>query len=460
MREKLPFNPKEIDDFARYYGFHYDCIDKASLLRDFCVDMERGLRGESSSMPMIPSHLSPVYSAPAGKTVVAFDAGGTNLRVSRVQFDESGRPVPVITERAPMPGTRGRLSAEEFYDALAHTAAPCFKDGGEIAGIGFCFSYEMTVTKDGDGIPTAMSKEVDAPEVMGKSLGAGLRGALKKLGIHAPERIIFLNDTTATLLSGIAQIPARYADKTTDGSPLAKDRIGIESGEVMGFILGTGLNTAYPEKNIPKIGFSSNERPQIIVAESGAYNPRCLGRLDREFDALTTQPGFHTLEKAAAGAYLGPLSLYIIKKAVEEKLLRFEKQDELLAMPKLETRDLNEFLHRPLALEGRLGSLFSKNEHGVIAALCYLESIITERAALLAAGLIAGTAERIEAGYDPLRPFRIAIEGTTYVRYHHIRESIEARLRELLCRDTPRFYITATVDQASLFGAAVGALSL
>jgi hexokinase len=39
----------------------------------------------------------------------------------------------------------------------------------------------------------------------------------------------------------------------------------VEAGPVVGFILGTGINTAYPEKCIPKIGYDSAENPQIVV---------------------------------------------------------------------------------------------------------------------------------------------------------------------------------------------------
>ncbi|MDR2467495.1 MAG: hexokinase [Spirochaetaceae bacterium] len=455
----MAINTAVLDDFARYYGFHYACIDAESLVQDFCVDMERGLRGDSSSLPMIPSHLSPISVVPPNKTVVALDAGGTNLRVSRIRFDEHGRPVPFITERAPMPGTQGRLSAAEFFDELAHAAAPCFSGAEAITGMGFCFSYEMEVTKDGDGIPGAMSKEVDVPELTGRSLGAGLREALAKRGISAPEHIVFLNDTTATLLAGVTQIPVRPADKTRDSGEMAPDKIGVEAGELMGFILGTGVNTAYMERSIPKINFNSCERPQIVVAESGAWAQRWQGLLDREFDAATTIPGFHILEKAVAGAYLGGLVLLIYKRAIHEKLLCWAGQEALLQMSHLETRDLNEFLHRPLALEGVLGSLFSPADRDTVAAAVYLASLVTERAALLSAGLIAGTVEHVGAGFNPLSPFRIAVEGTTFMRYHHLRESLEGHLHRLLCRKAPRFYRIAPVEHASLFGAAVAALA-
>ncbi|GMO16593.1 MAG: hexokinase [Termitinemataceae bacterium] len=440
-------NIKKIDDFARFYGFHYASIDEDALVDEFRIAMERGLRGETSSLPMIPSHIVPASSVPAGKLVVALDAGGTNLRVSRIRFNESGHPEEVLTQRAPMPGTHGRLGANEFFDELAAACVPCFEGSPRVEGMGFCFSYEMKVTESGDGIPIALSKEVDAPEIIGKSLKEGLKAALLKRNIPAPERIVFLNDTTATLLSGITQIPPQKFNMK--GSTLA------QAGKVFGFILGTGINTAYPETSIPKTGFNSEDAPQIVVAESGGWDFPWQGAFDRGFDATTKVPGYHTLEKAASGAYLGPLSLYILKQAIREKIICFDKSAELLAMEKLETRDLNEFLHNPFS--SAFGSFFKSNEMEALSATLYLESILTERAALLAAGIVAGTIEHTGTGYDPLSPARIAVEGTTFARYHHIRESFESRLHSLLCRKKARFYIVSTVEQASLFGAAVAA---
>ena len=302
-----------------------------------------------------------------------------------------------------------------------------------------------------------LSKELDVPEIVGKSLKEGLSAAFSRAGIKEQKRIVFLNDTTATLLSGIVQIPPMKPSKTEELKTREKLKLG--GGDVIGFILGTGANTAHIESAIPKINFNDNKRPQIVVSESGAWAYGRRGKLDLEFDASTSQPNQYTLEKAASGAYLGNLRLHILKRAVLDGLLSFDKKNALLEMEKLETRNLNAFLHNPLAFEGVLGSLFSQNEVDAISTLLHIESIITERAALLSASLLAGTVLHTGAGRDPLRPLRIAVEGTTYLRYHHIRESLDARLETLLCKIHAPHYIIAPVEQASLQGAAVAALS-
>jgi hexokinase len=449
----MVFDPREISDFAHYYGFHYDSLDPVSLMRDVLNHIERGLRGQASSLPMIPSYISPVSHVPPGKTVLALDAGGTNLRASLVRFDEQGRAAAQETQKVPMPGTRGHLSAEQFFDQIAAVTAPLLeKAGSAVGGIGFTFSYPMTITEDADGIPMTFSKELDIPEVTGKPVGRGLREALARQGHKYSGPIVLLNDTVATLLSGLVEIPADGEAEETS------DKYGIPGGPVIGFILGTGFNTAYPEKSIPKIGFESST-PQIVVCETGTFGISCQGILDREYDATTKNPGVYTLEKASSGAYLGPLTLHILKQAVRDGVLKFKRSDELLALQTLQTRDLNHFQHHPLAAEGPLGGIIGLDEAGALAAILYIARLITERGAMLSAAVAAACVERVNSGYEGYSPVRIAVEGTTYMIYKGMREALEAWLHVMLFAGKPRSYVIAPVEQASLFGAAVAALS-
>ena len=448
------FDPAALSEFAAHYGFHYRDIDPKLLLNDVLSEMEKGLRGEKSSLPMIPAYISPVSKIIPGKTVIALDAGGTNLRSALVKFDENGKAVTGASRKAPMPGANGRLSAKDFFDGIADVTAPLIEAADEkVEGIGFCFSYNMEITKETDGILVYFSKEIDAPEVIGKAMGAGLREALERRKLKVPGRIVLLNDTVATLLSGLTELPAH------GGLRRGEDRYGIEDGPTVGFILGTGFNTAYPEKRIPKINFNSAENPQIVVCETGNFAHRYMGKLDTEFDSTTKTPGAYTLEKATAGAYLGPLSFHILCRAIRDGVISFKRADEFLSLPALQTRDLNAFLHEPLSQTGLIGSLFGNDERDAIAGFVYLASIITERGALLSAAVVAAAAMKAGEAYDPFVPVRIAVEGTTFMIYKGMRKALESRLHAIMNEEKPRSYIIAPVEQASLFGAAVAALS-
>jgi hexokinase len=414
--------------------------------------MERGLAGNTSSLPMIPSYIMPVTGIPPGKTVLALDAGGTNLRSSLVQFNEKGEAIAKGTTRTQMPGTTGQLNAKEFFDAIADVTLPLLKDT-KVEGIGFTFSYQMEITADSDGILLGFSKEVDAPDVIGKAIGKGLRESLVSKGFNYDGPIVLLNDTVATLLSGLASI-------SPDGEAVrTRNDFNAAAGPVIGFILGTGFNTAYPETSIPKIGFNSSSSPQVVVCETGNFNVRSRGQLDREYDSTTKNPGGYFLEKASAGAYLGPLTLHILKQAIRDKLIVFKKSDELMSLSHLDSKLLNEFIQAPLMAEGPLGSLFAPDESDALAAVQYITSIVIERGALFAAAVLAATVERTNHSYEPYSPVRIAVEGTTYMIFKGMRRALESHLHQMLIKEKPRPYVISPVEQASLFGAAVAALS-
>ncbi|GHU41094.1 hexokinase [Spirochaetia bacterium] len=436
---------QELSDFARFYGFHYDLCDAETLIRAYIIDMERGLAGSTSSLPMIPTHITTRRRNLAGKTVIALDAGGTNLRAACVHFDESGIARVVSEHKTAMPGTYGQLGEKRFFDDLAAACVPVFKAvDGTVDGMGFCFSFSLAMQSDGDGTALAFGKEVDEPEVIGKPLGRCLKEALARRCIKAPEKIHLLNDTVATLLTGCA----------------VANNAAVNGGKTdfVGFILGTGMNIAYPEKNIPKTGFANNDEPQIVVCESGTFAIPYQGAIDKEFDRLTKNAGTFWTEKMVSGAFLGPLNLLVLKKAVKEGLVKFNKSEELLAMDELATKDLNTFLCNPLHDTGVIGSLFGGGENDARAGVLFLGSIITERAALISGSVLAAVMRHIDAGGDPLNPAFIAVEGTTFQKYHFMRQSLEAHLRVLLNARQPCSYILQSVEQASLLGAAVAAV--
>ncbi|MDR3337655.1 MAG: hexokinase, partial [Treponema sp.] len=129
------FNPEELAGFARFYGFHYDICDPQALIRDCLNDMERGLRGMPSDLPMQPAYLTPPARLPRNKKVIALDAGGTNLRAALVLVDGEGRIQAESIRKTYMPGSRGQVSAEDFFSQIADLTAPLIEEAGQIDGI-------------------------------------------------------------------------------------------------------------------------------------------------------------------------------------------------------------------------------------------------------------------------------------------------------------------------------------
>ena len=89
-------------------------IDRQALISSLLSEMEKGLKGESSSLMMIPTYVGVDGKIPQGAKAIVLDAGGTNFRGGIVSIP------PQIEEKQnqPMPGTRGNVGEDEFYGLL------------------------------------------------------------------------------------------------------------------------------------------------------------------------------------------------------------------------------------------------------------------------------------------------------------------------------------------------------
>ena len=73
-------------EFLEKYGMSPERIAPARDAVAMCEAMERGLRGEPSPFPMIPTYLSDEGEIPLDRPCVVIDAGGTNFRRALVTF--------------------------------------------------------------------------------------------------------------------------------------------------------------------------------------------------------------------------------------------------------------------------------------------------------------------------------------------------------------------------------------
>jgi hexokinase len=107
----------DIEKFLSDNGLNPAGIDARRCTNDFLAEMTHGLEGQPSSLAMIPTYIDTSRAVPRGRRVVALDAGGTNLRVATVIFDETGRARIENLTRHRMPGTDGEIDRAEFFRA-------------------------------------------------------------------------------------------------------------------------------------------------------------------------------------------------------------------------------------------------------------------------------------------------------------------------------------------------------
>ena len=426
---------KTVEDFLRDNGFvSASELDRQALLVSFISEMEKGLKGEPSSLMMIPTFVGVNGKIPQGASAAVLDAGGTNFRGAIVSIP------PQISDKQnqPMPGTKGEVDEETFYNAFA-AEVKRLEGKPSCKKLGWCFSYPAEATKDLDAKLVRWTKNIKAPAIVGQFVGKEL---LKRTG---GEGIAVVNDTVATLL----------AAKATEGDKTYSSYIG--------FILGTGTNTAYVEKNknILKMSGLDPEGSMIINAESGAFDKAPRSKFDDAADAKTGNPGIGLLEKMIAGAYLGGVGLEIYKAAAKEGLFSKEAASALGGLGALETMDFDNFC-AGFKKEGRdnvLDTIFSNPDDAKMAKRLGLP--VFERAAVLTAVQLAAFVIKSGEGADPSAPVAINADGSTYYKTRAIPfdATVRRELDEMLVqRRNVHYAITPQVDDAPMVGAAIAAM--
>lgn len=406
-------------DFLKKQNLTAECYDLQTEIEHFREDMTRGLKGEKSSMFMIPTFLSPEAEQIPDQTLIVLDAGGTNLRVGSVSFlDDVASKVEF--EKYPLPGTDRELECDEFFDAVAEKLAPYLDRSDKI---GFCFSYAAHCMENKDAKLVAFCKEVKVRDAAGVEICKALDEAIRRRGVEKKYSYVQLNDTVATLLGGMA----------------ASDRSKYDA--YIGFILGTGTNGCYVEKtkNIEKYTGSLYTAPTMIVnMESGCYAGFGKGDIDRAVDAASAIPGDHQAEKLISGVYMGVILAAALRAA---GLMQDERKE--IPMP-----DVNAFLAGEKSL---LDSLVSDRK----AVTQIIEGLYSRTARLMA---VVYAAVALHTGRGKEKPIAIVLEGSTYQRSPRLQQYLAEELDGIKKLYGIMFEVVSA-ENATLTGSAYAAVS-
>ncbi|MDA3832312.1 MAG: hexokinase [Spirochaetales bacterium] len=425
------------DGFLKELGISADSFSTQHYCELFLDEMQKGLEGKKSSLQMIPTYISTDKELLYDSPVIVIDAGGTNLRTAVVQFGKSGDARISQFSKQDMPGVKKEVTARQFFSSIADAVEPVFNASDKM---GFCFSYAADITEDRDGRLIVFSKEIKAPEVIGKLVGKELLQELAQRGFYHQKRLTLLNDTVATLLAGKV------------------NQSGKQYSGYVGFILGTGTNTSYVEQagSITKLVNPSSDRHQIINIESGNFAvPASL--TDQEFYETTKVPSLYHFEKLISGAYIGQYGLFIIKKATAEKMLSPAFGDAFRKFSgAFDTITMDTFLHQPHEMEHLIASCCSTDDDALFVYRL-LDGVI-ERAAKLTAVNLSATVLKSGEGSDPRRPVCINADGTTYYKTHNLKRYTEWYLHEFLGKELRKYYEFVEIDNSPILGAAVAGL--
>ncbi|AAC65489.1 hexokinase family protein [Treponema pallidum] len=435
------------DLVSAFFGrFHFDVQGPSvrTVVDVLRADMVRGLEEEAqlpprmgSALAMIPTWVAPPRVSPCNRRVIVIDAGGTNFRSCLVRFGDSGTPHIENLEKRPMPGTTREYSRTEFFGEIADNLA---RLKGAADCIGFCFSYPIRIRPDGDGEVIQFAKEIKAAEVIGTCVGAGLTEALSARNWPELRSLKMLNDATSALLAGFFAAPE-----------------GCSFSSYVGFILGTGMNSAYLEPDpIPKI--PAHHTPQVVVCESGKSNKVPRSVFDELFTQTTAEPDIAHLEKMSSGTYLGPLASVVVRLAAQEGLFSHAVHAALSTVS-FTLVDMDRFLFAPSVSTTTLGALLAPGTDTDREILFLLLDAVVARAARIAAGVIAASVLKSGAGYDPLRPVCVLAEGTTFQRTYRLRTRVTSHLQAFLTEERGVYFDIISLENAVTLGSALGGLS-
>lgn len=395
---------------------------KGKKICDFMIEeMEKGLKGKTSSLGMLPAFIPFADKPLKDQELVVIEQGGMNLRAARCQIiDGVPKLGRIICRQAP--GSGKKWEVEEFFESLIEKIKPVLRSN---AKIGFVFSYELRSRKNGDGKLLGLAKELNVSGLIGRLVGKNFKKYLLKKGFKDCQ-ILILNDTVATLLSG--------------------KLLGKPWESLIGLVVATGTNAAYVERG-----------REIINIESGKLDPHSLGVLtdyDKAVDKKSEIPGDHLYEKMIAGKYTPQVLKEVLRDLIKAGVLG-RKIKESSWWQKATSKEMgriikaatNKNLKQKYLRETSLDKL-------IFEAFSYLSKIIFTRSAFLVGAMLAGIFKKMNFGKDLNRPLAVVVEGPLFWQIPGYKEWVDQSLKEILGKRNVEFL---KIKNAGLIGAAYAA---
>mmetsp|Transcript_19097 Transcript_19097/g.32760 ORF Transcript_19097/g.32760 Transcript_19097/m.32760 type:complete len:807 (-) Transcript_19097:874-3294(-) len=415
-----------------------------AIKNHFRDQMEAGLAKDApldfQHMLMLPTFVTKLPTGMETGSVYAIDLGGTNFRVSHVEFSsERSKVLRQETQEVAIPlqkytGTGTALfdflavTLKEFMDEHGGSSAP---NGGDPV-VGFCFSFALNQTALNEGKLLTWTKGFTCTGVVGEDPVALLSQALVRAG--RPCRIAaVINDTVGVLAAH------RYLEPST----------------AIGIIVGTGTNACYVEsvqqlsKWTPPKDTAPNAQT-LVNMEWGCFDSPALPRCpeDADLDTASTEPGANLFEKLISGLYMGEVARRILFRMAANDMLfgdHISDQDAravLMALAEpgiLTTAHLAEIvqdddrslastgcvLERVLAMPHRLAPYSIRS---AVRSVC--ESVALRSATLVACSLDAILSHKgwgLGQGQVTL-----AFDGGVYDKFERYRDMVASVLRQLL----------------------------
>uniref|UniRef100_F6SN65 Hexokinase-3 n=1 Tax=Ornithorhynchus anatinus TaxID=9258 RepID=F6SN65_ORNAN len=392
--------------------------------------MERGLRGEPSSLRMLPTFVRATPDGSERGDFLALDLGGTNFRVLLVQLrarTESG--ISITNEVYSLPENVIQGTGEQLFDHIVNCIVDFQKKNGlagRVLPLGFTFSFPCQQLGLDQGILLSWTKGFNASDCEGKDVVTLLRQAIARRKDVQLNVVAIVNDTVGTMMS------------------CAYDDLRCE----VGLIVGTGTNACYMEEMKHVVTVPGEEGRMCINMEWGAFGDdggleHLITDFDRMVDKNSINPGKQKFEKLISGMFLGEIVRSILLHLTErEVLFRGRQIDRLQTKDIFKTKFLSDIERDSLALRQvraillDLGLQLTCDDALVVREVC---QTVSRRAAQLCGAGVAAVVEKIRQNreLDQLN-ITVGVDGTLYKLHPHFSRHVQEVVREL----TPRCTVT------------------
>ncbi|MCX7981979.1 MAG: hypothetical protein N2572_03605 [Syntrophales bacterium] len=358
--------------------------DLQEIKEAFQEEMARGLRGEKSSLKMLPVYMGRPKGTEKGDFIV-LDMGGTNFRLMKVHLNGKRGARIEAAMRQTIPKKLRQGSKEELFDFLAHHLGTFLhKCQYQDTSFAFTFSFPMVQKSVSSGMLVRWTKGFTVPGVEGEDVALLLSEALQRKGIPHLRLRALLNDTVATLLTASYQSP----------------------GFDMAVILGTGTNACYIESSTClQVNLEENLGEEVIVnLEWGNFNRLPVNEYDHLLDISSPNPGEQRMEKMVSGLYLGELVRLILLKIKGKSSPPYSLSSKKLTS--LISNDMTDPREKEIA-----DLVFSRS-----------------------AQIVAATIVAVITWLDPHvnNHHRVAVDGALFTGYRRYRKRIEEFICQLL----------------------------
>ncbi|KAK2118503.1 Hexokinase-3 [Saguinus oedipus] len=384
--------------------------------------MAKGLRGEASSLRMLPTYVRATPDGSERGDFLALDLGGTNFRVLLVRVTTC---VQITSQIYSIPESVAQGSGQQLFDHIVD----CIVDfqqkqglSGQSLPLGFTFSFPCRQLGLDQGILLNWTKGFNASDCEGQDVVSLLREAITRRQAVELNVVAIVNDTVGTMMS------CGYEDPRCE----------------IGLIVGTGTNACYMEELRNVAGVPGDSGHMCINMEWGAFgDDGSLDMLSTCFDTSVDQasinPGKQRFEKMISGMYLGEIVRHILLHLTSLGVLfRGQQTQRLQTRDIFKTKFLSEIESDSLALRQvraileDLGLPLTSDDALMVLEVC---QAVSQRAAKLCGAGVAAVVEKIREnrGLEELA-VSVGVDGTLYKLHPHFSSLVAATVRELAPR--------------------------